>query len=60
MMMWSLRVMWPSIVADMGHHWIRKIFHLVNDVMVNLCGESLVCHGKGWSWVFDPAEGDNN
>jgi len=24
MVMWSLRMMWPSIIEDMGHDWIRK------------------------------------
>jgi len=38
---------------------MRKMLHLVNDVMVNLCGESLVCHGKGWSWILEHAEGSN-
>jgi len=54
-----LKVMWPSIVDDLGHHWMRKTLHLVNDVMVELCGEVLVCHGKGWSWAFDPTEDCN-
>jgi len=46
MMMWSLRVMWPSIVEDMVHHWARKALHLVNDVMVGLGGVGDVCHGR--------------
>jgi len=26
--------MWPSIVEGVGHHWVNKTLHLVNDVMV--------------------------
>jgi len=33
-MMWSLRVTWPSIVEDMGCHWMNKMLLLVNGVMV--------------------------
>ena len=47
MMMCSLGMMWSSIVEDMGCHWMKIMLHLVNDVMVNLCGERLVvCHGR--------------
>jgi len=41
MTMWSLRVICPSIVEDMGNNWVRKTSNLVNDIMVNLCGESV-------------------
>jgi len=47
MMMWSLRVMWPSIVEEMDNLLVNIMLHLVNDIMVNLCSVRLVlvCHG---------------
>jgi len=46
MMMWSLRVMWPSIVEDMGHHWMNVTSYLVGDVM-------LKCVVKLWSVTLE-------
>jgi len=43
MMMQSLGMMWPIIIEEMGHHWMKNVA-LVSDVM-NLCGEAC-----GLSW----------
>ncbi len=50
MMMWSLRVMWPSIVEEMDNLLMNIMLCMVNDIIVNLRGEAAVCHGSGLCW----------
>jgi len=46
--------MWPNILEGVSCHWWNITSHLVNDVMVEMWGERMVCHGKGWASILGP------
>jgi len=46
--------MWPSIVEGVSCHWVNKTLHLVNDVMVEMWGGRMLCHGKGQASILGP------